>query len=249
MKHDFIDKFSHLDSPVHRLDPRMKIIAVLAGITIIVTEPLTADLLHFLLYSALITAVVSISQLPVAYVLKRLLIVTPFILMASLFYPVSLLLGSDSLEKVRDELIMSGVIIFLKATLAVVLLVLLSSTEKFHRLLMAFRKLRVPVIITTVSALLYRYVFLIADETLKTTRARESRTPGRLRRGRIRAYGNQVAVIFIRSWERSQVIYKSMMSRGFTGEFYDINTMEAGLIDIVLPLLFVALLLTVRIVI
>ena len=249
MKHDFIDKYSHIDSPVHRLDPRMKILAALAGIVVIVTEPLTADPLHFLLYTALIAAVVALSRLPVRYLARRMLVVMPFILMAALFYPLSLLIGSETVAGERKEILTAGAIIFLKASLAVVLLIMLSSTERFHRLLMALRRLRVPVIITTVSALLYRYVFLISDEALKTTRARQSRTPGKLKTGRIKTYGNQVAVIFLRSWERSQTIYKSMLSRGFNGEFPDMQRMETGMADIVLPLLFVALLLTVRLVV
>ena len=249
MKHDFIDKYSHIDSPVHRLDPRMKILAALAGIVVIVTEPLTADPLHFLLYTALIAAVVALSRLPVRYLARRMLVVMPFILMAALFYPLSLLIGSETVAGERKEILTAGAIIFLKASLAVVLLIMLSSTERFHRLLMALRRLRVPVIITTVSALLYRYVFLISDEALKTNRARQSRTPGKLKTGRIKTYGNQVAVIFLRSWERSQTIYKSMLSRGFNGEFPDMQRMETGMADIVLPLLFVALLLTVRLVV
>ena len=249
MKHDFIDKYSHIDSPVHRLDPRMKVLAALAGIVVIVTEPLTADPLHFLLYTALIAAVVALSRLPVRYLARRILVVMPFILMAALFYPLSLLIGSETVAGERKEILTAGAIIFLKAWLAVVLLIILSSTERFHRLLMALRSLRVPVIITTVSALLYRYVFLISDEALKTTRARQSRTPGKLKTGRIKTYGNQVAVIFLRSWERSQTIYKSMLSRGFNGEFPDMQRMETGMADIVLPLLFVALLLTVRLVV
>lgn len=249
MKHDFIDKYSHIDSPVHRLDPRMKILAALAGIVVIVTEPLTADPLHFLLYTALIAAVVALSRLPVRYLARRMLVVMPFILMAALFYPLSLLIGSETVAGERKEILTAGAIIFLKASLAVVLLIMLSSTERFHRLLMALRRLRVPVIITTVSALLYRYVFLISDEALKTNRARQSRTPGKLKTGRIKTYGNQVAVIFLRSWERSQTIYKSMLSRGFDGEFPDMQRMETGMADIVLPLLFVALLLTVRLVV
>ncbi|MFO7575926.1 MAG: energy-coupling factor transporter transmembrane component T [Bacteroidales bacterium] len=247
MKHDFIDKYCHLDSPVHRLDPRMKIVAVFTGIIVIVTEPLTADLVRFILYLALVTAVVSITRLPVSYLFKRLLVVSPFILMAALFYPLSIFLARQEFFTANREMVlMAGVVIFMKAFLAVSLLILLSSTERFHRLLLALRKLKIPVIITTISALLYQYIFLIADETLKTTRARASRTPGRLRMRRIRVIGNQVAVIFLRSWERSQIVYQSMLSRGFSGEFPVMISLHMRIADIVIPLLFIALLLAVR---
>jgi cobalt/nickel transport system permease protein len=225
----------------------MKIVAAFTGIIIIVTEPLTADPVRFILYLALVTAVVSITRLPVSYLLKRLLVVTPFILMAAVFYPLSIFLARQEFFEANGELVlMAGAVIFMKAFLAVTLLILLSSTERFHRLLLALRKLKFPSIITTISALLYQYIFLIADETLKTTRARSSRTPGRLRMRRIRVIGNQVAVIFLRSWERAQIVYQSMLSRGFSGEFPVMVSLNMRIADIVFPLLFIALLLAVR---
>jgi len=250
LRHDFIDKYGHLDSPVHRLDPRMKIVTAFTGIVVIVTEPLSADPAHFLLYLALVTAVVSVTRLPVTYLVRRLLLVSPFILMAALFYPLSVFISRKEFFAANQEAILTaGAAILMKSLLAVLLLVLLSSTERFHRLLMALRRLRVPAIITTVSALLYRYIFIIADEALKSSRARDSRTPGKLRTGRIGVIGNQVAVIFLRSWERSRIVYQSMLSRGFSGEFPDMVDMHLRTADIVFPLLFIALLIAVRLII
>ena len=39
MKHSFLDRFSELDSPVHSIDPRAKIVALLAALLIVVSEP------------------------------------------------------------------------------------------------------------------------------------------------------------------------------------------------------------------
>lgn len=248
MRHDFLDKHSHISSPVHSLDPRVKIVAVFSAIIIIVTEPLDGHLLRFTLYTAMVIAIAALSRVPPLYIMKRLLVVLPFILMAALFYPLSVYYSnSEELTTSREMLAGAGLTILMKSVLAVVLLILLSSTERFHRLLLALRRLKVPSIVTTISALLYRYIFLLVDETLKTTRARDSRTPGRLAISKAGVYGNQVAVIFLRSWERAQVIYKSMLSRGFTGDFPDMQSLKLRVADIVLPVLFIALLLAVRI--
>lgn len=247
MKHDFIDKHCHIDSPVHRLDPRIKLIAAFTAIVIIVTEPLNGGIIHFLPYTGLVFAIIALSRLPLSYIAKRVLVVSPFIIMAALFFPVSLHISQhEQWRAVSAGATEAGITILMKGFLAVLLLLVLSSTERFHRLLLAMRKLRIPTIITTISALLYRYIFLLADETLKTSRARESRTPGSLKTASLTVYGNQVAVIFLRSWERSQIIYKSMLSRGFTGEFPDMQRLEVKATDIVLPVLFIALLLAVR---
>ena len=107
----------------------------------------------------------------------------------------------------------------LKAYAAVILLTLLTSTEKFNRLLEGLRSLKMPSLLGVLSAFIYRYMFILSDEMMRTTRARISRTPGRLTTSRISAYGNQAATIFIRSWERSQIVYDAMCSRGFRGKF------------------------------
>lgn len=247
MKHDFLDKYSHLGSPVHRLDPRVKILAALAAIVIITTEPVSGRLVHLAFYSVIVLFVTGLSRIPARYLLKRMLILSPFILMAALFYPLSFLqIREVPFTSDWKPLAEAGLSVFLKASLALLILIVLSSTEKFHRLLRALRRLKIPSIVTTISALLYRYIFLLSDERLKTARARESRTPGVLRTGRLKVYGNQAAVIFYRSWERSQVIYKSMLSRGFAGEFPDMQEMKLKSSDIAFPLIFIGLLLLIK---
>ena len=234
---------------MHRLDPRIKIIAALAAIIIITTEPVSGKLLHLATYAVIILVIAGLSKVPVRYLLKRMLILSPFILMAALFYPLSQLqireVSFNSDWRAPAEV---GLSVFLKATLALLILILLSSTEKFHRLLKALRGLKIPTIVTTISALLYRYIFLLSDEWLKTSRARDSRTPGTLRTNRLKLYGNQVAMVFFRSWDRSQIIYKSMLSRGFGGEFPDMQEMKLRGSDIVYPLVFIVLLLLIKLI-
>jgi cobalt/nickel transport system permease protein len=247
VKHDFLDKHAHIDSPVHRLDPRIKIISIFAAIVIIVTEPLNGTLIHFALYFGIIAIVVVLSRVPVTYILKRCLIVLPFILMASAFYPLSVVIEGEVQPSAKIDLyILPAIIIFSKALLAVLLLIILTSAERFHRLLLALRKLKMPRIIGTISALLYRYIFLLIDEALKTSRARESRTPGKLRMSRMKVYGNQIATIFIRSWDRSEIIYKSMLSRGFQGEYPGMEKLDLSALDLIISLLFMSGLLAVR---
>ena len=85
---------------------------------------------------------------------------------------------------------------------------------------------------------------ILSDEVMRTSRARLSRTPGSLRVGRFRTYGNQAATIFLRSWERSQTVYSAMCSRGFTGEFPLTSDLRLGAGDllfvVLVPAMFVA---------
>jgi cobalt/nickel transport system permease protein len=224
MKHDFIDKYSDSDSFLHRLDPRVKVLSVTAAIIAIVSEP-RGDLSAFPVYFALIIVLTVISNLPTVFILTRCLQASPFIIAAAVFYPVSFMLGGGGSLNRPLSAGGAGAIaavtasILLKAYAAVILLTVLISTTGFHRMLWAMRRLKAPKSVCVVSGLMYRYIFLLIDELHRTNRARESRTPGRLRVGPFRVYGNQAAVIFIRGWERAEKVYAAMISRGFTGDF------------------------------
>ncbi|MFP4690764.1 MAG: cobalt ECF transporter T component CbiQ [Bacteroidales bacterium] len=246
MKRHFIDKYSDLSSPVHRLDPRVKILLAFSGILIIVSEP-PASLLPFAFYAGLLAALLLLSKLPLGFILTRYLMLSPFIFLAALFYPVSLYLSGET----QAIFLQPGALkvagsIFLKASFSLVLLLWLISTEKFHTLLLGFRKLRMPRLVGVISALMYRYIFVLWDETLKTTRARQSRTPGKLRNKKLNVYSNQLAMIFLRSWERSKVIHHSMLSRGFSGEFPGMKTLKLQKSDILFLSVFLLLFLLIR---
>lgn len=103
-----------------------------------------------------------------------------------------------------------------------------------------------PSVICIIAALMYRYVFILADESMKTTLARQSRTPGKLRMSKWKVLGNQMAVVFLRSWERSKIVYSSMCSRGFSGNFYSMNQRRLKALDIIIFSIFGLLFLTVR---
>lgn len=224
MKHDFIDKYSDSDSFLHRLDPRAKILSVIIIIIAIVSEP-RGELAAFPFYFALVLGLAILSNLPPAFIFTRCLQASPFIIAAAVFYPVSFLLGGEgSLSRAlpageTDAVIAVTASILLKAYAAVILLTVLISTTGFHRMLWAMRRLKAPKSVCVVSGLMYRYIFLLIDELHRTNRARESRTPGRLRVSPFRVYGNQAAVVFIRGWERAEKVYAAMVSRGFTGDF------------------------------
>lgn len=247
MKHSFIDKYSELNSLMHKLDPRVKLIMVFLGIVAMVSET-PGNIYPFVFYGAVILTLILLSRIPPGFVLKRLFFVSPFIIMAALFYPASLMLaGEYKFVNPQAEAINIGLSIFLKAGMSIILLIWLISTEKFHALLHGLRKLRMPRLIGIISALMYRYVFILADESLKTTRARDSRSPGKLKMNRIKVYSNQMAMIFLRSWERSKIIYDSMLSRGFTGDFKDMKELELKRNDILISVLIVLVFLSIRV--
>ncbi len=196
----------------------------------------------------MVISLMIISKIPIIFMLKRLLFVLPFILMASLFYPISIYIyDSSSFASLQNEAFIVSFSIFIKGSLSVILLILLISTEKFHNIISGMRMLKMPKIIGTMSALMYRYIYIFSDEAMKTSMARNSRTPGKLRVCKIKVYGNQMAMIFIRSWDRSQSIYNAMISRGFNDEFPTMKEFKIKKYEIALFVLAIMMFLSVRV--
>ncbi len=245
MRHDFLDKYAGLDSLVHRLDPRAKIISALAALVIVTSEP-RGEIISFGLYYLILAVVIFLSRVPLGYYLKRILVVAPFILAAVILLPVSLILTGQDIASDINTIVYQPLSILLKAFWALLVLTVLTSTERMHTLLAALRLMKGPAVFNIIVALTYRYIFILTDETLRTGRAREGRLTGRPSGGLLALYGNQAALVFIRSWERSRLVYQAMLARGFEGNFPVYRKLSFTFKDGLVMIGFIVLLLLLR---
>jgi cobalt/nickel transport system permease protein len=221
MHHDFIDRYSRLNSPVHSLDPRAKIIALFTLIIVCVITP-PNEWWPFCIYAAIVVIIAAASRLPAKYLLTRVLVVLPFVLVVAIFMPFmhkggpSYDLGLFSVSR-EGLIILWGVAI--KALISVSCLILLSATTPFNDLMHGFERLHVPRFFTTTSALMYRYIFVIIDEAERMGRARDSRNFRGQWLWHAGVVGRMAGTLFLRSQERAERVYNAMSSRGFDGTF------------------------------
>jgi len=241
MKHAFLDEYSHLDSPVHRLDPRAKLVGMAALIVVCVTTP--PDLYAaFAVYLGLEIAILVLSRLPLRHVLKRMLIVLPFILMVAVFLPFfSRGGGSYNLGPVTVS--GNGLVVLwnvaVKSTISVLAVILLSSTTPFPELLRGMEKMRIPHMLTTLLSFMYRYIFVLVDEMQRMRRARDSRGWKGRWVWQAKVIGHMIASLFLRSYERGERVYAAMLARGYGGEvrtlyMHRLGVMEAGFLALVI---------------
>lgn len=228
----FLDPYRHKNSPIHRLDPRVKLVLALAFILTTALTPPGAWPVYILLYS-IVLSLVLLSELGVAYVLKRAALAFPFMLAAlpiiftiqdtPLFAievgPWTLTPSQTGLERFAS--------IAIKSWISVQAAILLTSSTPFPNLLVAMRAIRVPRLLVAIFGLLWRYLFVLADEAMRLTRARAARSgrsdlPGLKTGGsviwRARVTGGMAGSLFLRALERSDRIYMAMVSRGYDGE-------------------------------
>jgi len=221
MRHDFIDRYSRLDSPVHALDARAKAIALFALIVVCVSTP-NKDWWPFAVYAGLVLIIAVASRIPPKYILSRLLIVIPFVIFIGIFLPF-MHKGGTRINLGHIHIYSEGLIFFwgiaVKALISISCLILLSSTTPFADLMHGLELLHIPSFLTTVSSFMYRYIFIIVDEAERMARARDSRNF----RGRwiwqAKTIGYMIASLFIRSHGRAERVMQAMSSRGFVGKF------------------------------
>lgn len=238
MHFDAFDRYHDKESFLHRLDPRVK---ALVTVVFIVSNALLPDgaWLAFVVVWVFLLACNAFSKLGIGYTLKRSLIALPFALIAItvLFSIPGKPLTTFNIFMwdftVTDAGLLRFVSIIIRSWLSVQMAILLVAVTRFPDLIHALEHLRVPAILTTIIAFLYRYLFVLTDEVFRLLRAREARSaaaPGSRSGGgvvwRAKIAGNMAGQLFLRSYERSDRIYNAMVARGYSGHLYTLNPHE-----------------------
>jgi len=202
MRHDFLDRYSRLDSPVHRLPAALKLVSALALVLAVVLLPPSRPV--YLVAGAVVLLIVAgLSRIPWPALAWRVVVLEPFVLgvaILALFQP-----GGWRLF----------LVLIAKSTLCLLTMVLLSNTTPFSDLLHVAKAWRMPALLVTTLSLMYRYLFVLVDEAQRMGRARASRTFVPQRRWAWRAMATVVSQLFIRSSERAERIYAAMCARGW----------------------------------
>ncbi len=103
----------------------------------------------------------------------------------------------------------------LRSALCLATVILLAQTTAFGEMLAVLRRVRVPALLITTLALMQRYLFVLADETVRMRRARASRTftGGRWFAWRVAA--TVAGQLFVRASERAERVFDAMCARGW----------------------------------
>ncbi len=204
MQHVLQDRWSRGSSLIHLLDARAKLGALLVFLIAISTTPARAQI-AFLGYAILLALVLAVTRTPLKAILWRALLIFPF---SVTFALATLLSGTPRAALAFAE----------KSFLSGFAVVVMMSTTPFLQLVAALEWARVPRMLTLVIQFLYRYLFVIAAQATQMRLAAKSRQG--LKRGtslQFAAAGGAIGVLFARSLERADGVYRAMIARGFQG--------------------------------
>jgi cobalt/nickel transport system permease protein len=212
-----LDRLAYKDTAVHRLDPRAKVLTTLVFLVCVVSfgKYDVLPLLPFVLFPLVIA---SEGDLPLGFLVRKVLIVAPFAVVIGMFNPI---LDRTVVGQLGGLAISGGWVSFasilLRFSLTTIAALVLIGTTSFTGVCMAIEKLGVPDVIATQMLLLYRYIFVLGEEGMRITRARALRSFDGRGMG-LRVYGQMMGSLLLRTYARAQRIYLAMLCRGFDGQ-------------------------------
>lgn len=253
MQHSYVDKYSDINSFIHRLDPRIKLITTIVLIfSISLTKP--TSFLSFALYAFLIVILALLSKIPGSFIFKRSLVVVPFVFMIAIFIPFfkeGEIAGGYSFGTFRLTVTYDGLMIFwnvlIKAYLSILCMILLMASTRFSVLLKGLEKLKFPKLFIMILSFMYRYIFVIVDELMKMKQAKEARSIGGSKWFHIKTLANMIGVLFIRAYERAEFVYMAMRSRGFNGAISTIYDFRIKKIDFYFISVIISILILIKV--
>jgi cobalt/nickel transport system permease protein len=212
-----IDKYSALDSPMHRFDPRAKIVAFVFLIFAVVLVP-SLNFAFIALIGAILLLIVS--KLPLRFALQHIkwvfLFVVPFIVIMPFTVPGTELFSFYGLTMTYDGL-EYGILVAVRALSAVILVLPMIATTRFDLTIKALGELKMPNMLVKMFMFTYRYIFVFVAEFQRTWRAMAARGfQLNMNLYVLRTIGRALGTLFVRSYERGERVYQALRARGYT---------------------------------
>ena len=221
------------DSPVHRLDPRAKIVGLVTVTLVAVSAPLSAWPVLAACALAL-AAVAAPARVPPAALWQRVRVVLPLVIVVGVFLPFVRTGGErwklGPLTVHEQGLEVLGAVAS-KATIGALSAALLLATTGFPAVLRGLDALRVPRVFVLITGFTYRYLFVVAAEVGRMRAAVMARGYAPRTMLRSGAMGRVAGALFLRTHARGERVHRAMLARGWSGSMPQLSPLALRAAD------------------
>ncbi|WP_406030369.1 cobalt ECF transporter T component CbiQ [Nocardioides sp. NBC_00163] len=195
----------------------LKVLALIGFMLVVVATP-REWFAAYAFFLAVLVTVGAVARVRPGWVLKRMVVETPFVVFAVLM---PFIAHGPRVEVLGLSLSESGLLsawgLLVKGTLGVIAGLLLAATTTPQELVHGLERLRLPQQLVQIMAFMVRYLEVVTDEMRRMAVARASR--GFEARNPLHwpVLARSVGALFIRSFERGERVHLAMVSRGYTG--------------------------------
>ena len=230
MHHAYIDKFAYQDSPIHRLDSRVKFIVVLIFTAMVISLPRTSISI-LACYAIWPFTILVLGRVPLGFACRHILLISPFVLVLALSCPLydrtsttvafGPFFGQISIGWLRCFTILGKFIVTMLALIALV------STTRFSDLLAGLQRLGLPRLLIIQLGFLYRYIFVLIDKGHHILRARAGRKLRNLGfKTELKIAAAMLGSLLGRSIDSAKRINIAMQARGFDGNWHTLSKLQ-----------------------
>jgi cobalt/nickel transport system permease protein len=222
------EEFSQGDSPVHRLDPRLKlVIGALFSAVVAVSSRWSA----FVPGALLALGLLFLARLPLRKVMGRLILVNGLVLFLWFLLPFTV--GGEIIWRLGPfaatrQGVFLATLITIRSNIIVLAFLALVSTTPVFALGYAMAGLGIPDKMVQLFFFTYRYIHVIYEEYQR----RGFRAKSNMHTYRTYAY--LVGMLLVKSYERAERVREAMLCRGFKGRFYSLYEFSVRRADIAL---------------
>ena len=212
-----MDTIASRDQWVNQIHPLVKFVLTVTYIAMVVSFS-KYDLIGLVGMMVYPIAGFILAKLSFKDSLKRLRIVIPLVCLIGIVNPffdrVPIQIGDIT---VNGGVISMFTLIF-KGIFTVLAAYLLIATTTIEKICYALRLLHLPEIMITQFLLTYRYVTVLLEEVNRITQAYSLRAPNQ--KGiHYKVWGTLTGQVLLRSMDRANAVYESMLLRGYDGSF------------------------------
>lgn len=218
-----LDELASRDSVIHNLEGRIKLIAFLM---IIVFTVVSTQLFVPIVMEILLLIIMFLSKTPLKTSIKRLSILIIFGGIIIIFQPFvrpGTVIWSYGWLHITDVGLNWGILLAARLIVSLTAIIILSSTSPLQEVVASLRKLKMPKDMAMILSIMVRFLFMFIDELESIRKAQKSRnfnihsklTPYKWR---VKQVGYTIAMMFVKSYEQGERVYKSMISRGFSDQ-------------------------------
>jgi cobalt ECF transporter T component CbiQ len=223
----FAEELAQTDGLLQKLDPRVKIVGLLA---LILATSLARNVFTILFIFAVAVLLAVLSRVPVRILATRAWLGALFFT-GMIALPAIFLTPGDALFRlpllgwtITAQGITTAVYLISRVETTVTLSLLLVLCTLWTHVLKALRVLRVPVVFVVILGMTYRYIFVMLETAQNMFEARQSRLVGALGASESRRIAAaSVGVLLSKSFYLNSEVYLAMQSRGFRGEVYTLD--------------------------
>ena len=214
-----LDELALQDTPIHRLNATAKLITTLLYLLVVTSFDRyeVTRLFPLILYPVFL---ISLGNLRVSQMAGRIAVILPLILFIGLFNP---LFDRTPMLQIGSHVLSGGWVSFISITirslLAIFAALALIATTGIDSICAALLRLGLPRVLVVQLLFMYRYLYILVDETASILKAYSLRSPN-LGGLHFRVWGSLLGQLLLRTLDRSQRIYQAMLCRGFDGNLH-----------------------------